>query len=401
MPEEWIPTLKETLTKRALNGGFRRGELSKLFVTVAEKHKEPNIEKLKNYYYRVLKKEIENETNQLTLEKKQTNSKTSTNEYFEVSSLDQVVFNKLYPANDSDIASYKDINNTDNEWLKFSDLDKNIVGNSFEQYISSLNKGNMIQKKVCKQNIIEVIEKENVIKSLTLFSGFTRHKNASRQAEELSHLLLANETNLNELRIQKYFDSLKFGDKVEVKIAKLMSYGAMVNLVKYPTISGMIHISEITNKYVEDISLYLNEGDVLFAEILQKKDDIKSKLTLSIKYLSIPPKNKMINSEKSISAEPKESPVLEKTLKKTDENKTDVKIEPHIHFPDEWNDVLEYVKSFVGPLSPEAKSKLIELIQEYGLFKFSLGINNTTKEFKSDLGLILLEKAETKLRDGL
>ena len=47
----------------------------------------------------------------------------------------------------------------------------------------------------------------------------------------------------------------KVGDKVKVKITSIVAYGAFCELLEGG--SGLIHISEIADNYISDISLYL------------------------------------------------------------------------------------------------------------------------------------------------
>lgn len=408
MLDIWVPKLTETIEEKTKNGGFKRGELSKLFISLAEEFGEENPDKLKNYYYRVLKKELELDKNEKTTKKLSKNTK--------IEKLSELTFFKEYPGDNVDIHSYREEKTPILEWLNFSQVEKNIAGKTFKDYIDTLN-GKLLSVYSFEGKQIEVIEKELLLKTLTRFADYTRHKNASTQAEMLAYLLEASDEKLNEIKTEKYFDSLKYGDKVQVRIAKLMHYGAMVHIVNYPSITGMIHISEIKNGYVEDISLYFDEEQILEAKLLHKKEGMR-KLAFSTKDFKVPlkselnnnpepivaiqPNNKQINETQSLPTNNQTSvATLEKPKQEIEEVILENPAQREINLPDEWKEVSEYVKSFVGPLSPEAKSKLKELIQEFGLFKFSLGINDATKDFKNDLGLLLLTKAEAKLRDGL
>jgi len=72
------------------------------------------------------------------------------------------------------------------------------------------------------------------------------------------------------------------GDITKAKVTRLESYGAFVELRGNYT--GLIHISEISEKYVKKIESYLSVGDVIFVEILEVDDDLKQ-LKLSIKHI--------------------------------------------------------------------------------------------------------------------
>jgi predicted RNA-binding protein with RPS1 domain len=406
MEEKWVPKLREIVINKMQNGGFKRGELTKLFKTLAEEFNEENADKLKNYYYRVLKKEIE-ESNNTTSKPNENREETETNSnnVIDETNVLELTFYKDYPGDNIDIFSYKDKDGQ--EWINFSQVDRNIAGRTFKNYMTTLENGKLIQNAIVDGKRIEVIEKEKLVKILGMFSGYTRHINASRQAEILAYLFEATNEQIEQRRAEKIFESLKFGDIVSVQVGKLMPYGVMVSLVKTPLITGMIHISEIKNGYVEDLSLYFEEGQILDAKVLQKRDGFK--LALSTKGLKVPllsGKEEVETAGDHLRKEESQPQITSTSYVATSTNpQVEVEVEQDIqietNLPEEWNNILDYVKSYVGPLSPEAKQKLKHLIQEYGLFKFSLAINESTKDFKNDLGLILLSKAESKLRDGL
>ena len=48
--------------------------------------------------------------------------------------------------------------------------------------------------------------------------------------------------------------------------------------------NGLIHISEVSDKFVRDPSIYVNENDIIYVEILDV-DDLNKQLKLSIKNI--------------------------------------------------------------------------------------------------------------------
>jgi len=72
------------------------------------------------------------------------------------------------------------------------------------------------------------------------------------------------------------------GDIVKATVTSLESYGAFVELRGNYT--GLIHISEISDKYVRNIENFIRVGDSIFVEILDVDDDLKQ-LKLSIKNI--------------------------------------------------------------------------------------------------------------------
>lgn len=72
----------------------------------------------------------------------------------------------------------------------------------------------------------------------------------------------------------------KIGEVIEVTVSALEKYGAFV--IAEDNYTGLIHISEITGKFIENINDYFSEGDKLFARIMNI-DEEKKQLGLSLK----------------------------------------------------------------------------------------------------------------------
>lgn len=81
----------------------------------------------------------------------------------------------------------------------------------------------------------------------------------------------------------KYIKSLSFipvvGEIYDGKVASIMEYGAFVDIA--PGVSGLVHVSEITDEFVKDVHKFLNEGDTVKVKILEK--DKLGRLKFSIK----------------------------------------------------------------------------------------------------------------------
>lgn len=416
MEQDWKSNFTQTISERVNNGGFKRGELTKLCVEYADKY---NTDKdiFRNYYYRIIKKMKENKLespkespkNESEKKTKQTVSKGNTNNKATESKEDLSLIKeemkpfKDYPADITNIFTYKS-KHSDVEWFDFNQVDKNIAGKEFKDFVKNFENGKLISRCLINDTKgIEVIEREKLIKVLSSFAGYTRHHNASRQAEILINLFRADDTMLEERRLENYYETLKVNDVLKFFVKKIMPYGILVDLKINERISGIIHISEIKNGFVKEEELHqmFTVGELIDAKILLKKEDLK--LNLSLKGLDVPITQKIKEFDLNHNLNHKVQSQVASTLEEEKEIVPEIKSELEIEakMPDEWKEILDFVKSFVGPLSPEAKDKLNELIKEFGIFKFSRGINAATENFKSDFGLILLSKAETKLRDGL
>ena len=73
--------------------------------------------------------------------------------------------------------------------------------------------------------------------------------------------------------------AIEVGSVVEGKIVNVMPFGAFVALPEDKT--GLVHISEVSSEYVEDINLVIKRGDVVKVKVI--KIDDAGKISLSIK----------------------------------------------------------------------------------------------------------------------
>lgn len=72
------------------------------------------------------------------------------------------------------------------------------------------------------------------------------------------------------------------GNIVKGEVTGIEPYGIFVKVDEY---NGLIHISEITNRFVSNISSYVKLGDKIYAKIIEV-NDLDKKLKLSIKGLN-------------------------------------------------------------------------------------------------------------------
>ncbi|MGM0436348.1 MAG: S1 RNA-binding domain-containing protein [Bacillota bacterium] len=74
---------------------------------------------------------------------------------------------------------------------------------------------------------------------------------------------------------------MKKGDIVKGTITAIKPYGAFVKIDEETL--GMIHISEISHKFVSDVEDYLNEGETYDFKVLSFEDDGKVNLGMKKK----------------------------------------------------------------------------------------------------------------------
>lgn len=113
------------------------------------------------------------------------------------------------------------------------------------------------------------------------------------------------------------------GDILEGKVTDIMNYGVFVKLDGGK--SGLVHISEVSKDYVEDIHSILNQGDKVKVKVLSI--DEKGKIALSIKK-ALPQVKEFKNFNKK-TIEPQGpmtlDDMLSKFLKDSDERQLDLK----------------------------------------------------------------------------
>lgn len=89
--------------------------------------------------------------------------------------------------------------------------------------------------------------------------------------------------------------SIEVGETVEGKVTGITNFGAFVELPDGDT--GLVHISEVANTYVKDITNYLKKDEEIKVKVINIDDE--GKIGLSIKQLDNPADRKDHAPEKS------------------------------------------------------------------------------------------------------
>lgn len=114
--------------------------------------------------------------------------------------------------------------------------------------------------------------------------------------------------------------SVSVGEIVEGTVSDIMNYGAFVKLEDGK--NGLVHISEVSRDYVEDIHSVLKSGDKVKAKVLSI--DEKGKIALSIKKALAPQKvNREVFSKEKTPQTLED--MLSQFLKDSDERQLDLK----------------------------------------------------------------------------
>ncbi|SFX46163.1 S1 RNA binding domain-containing protein [Thermoactinomyces sp. DSM 45891] len=180
------------------------------------------------------------------------------------------------------------------------------------------------------------------------------------------------------------------GDYIDATITFIASYGAFVELEggKY---SGLIHIKNIANQYIEDIHDFLEVGMTINAKIIRIHSDFRIELsTLHLNLKKTPQVNEnrfyLSPLEKLKNGLPTGDDIIESSSAKP---------------PEEIQRIFNYLSKVVGILSPESKEKVQSLVNEKGVFAFTMSLVEALKVFEADLSLYLVKEIEKQMRDDL
>ena len=83
-------------------------------------------------------------------------------------------------------------------------------------------------------------------------------------------------------RIEQITADVEVGMIYDGRVAKLMDFGAFVNIL--PGKDGLVHISQISEERVENVSDKLREGDMVKVKVLEV--DKQGRIRLSMKAVS-------------------------------------------------------------------------------------------------------------------
>lgn len=90
--------------------------------------------------------------------------------------------------------------------------------------------------------------------------------------------------------------SIEIGSRLEGKVTGITHFGAFVELPNGET--GLVHISEIADSYVKDVSTFLKVNDVVTVKVLNVEKD--GKIGLSMKKAVIKPASQNVSKEKPV-----------------------------------------------------------------------------------------------------
>lgn len=108
-------------------------------------------------------------------------------------------------------------------------------------------------------------------------------------------------------------------------VSKVFPYGAFVKLDDYAGVEGMIHVSEISAKWVKNIRDHVREGDTIVIKIL-RVDQGKGHVDLSLKGVKASQKKRIVDQKKQDQKAAKLIELAGKNLKDEDNVKNIINI---------------------------------------------------------------------------
>jgi S1 RNA binding domain protein len=114
--------------------------------------------------------------------------------------------------------------------------------------------------------------------------------------------------------------SIEVGNVVEGKVTGITNFGAFVELGNGQT--GLVHISEVADDYVQDINAYLKLNDLVKVRILSVKD---GKIGLSIRKVESVTRERTRRNNKTQQPDKNFEAKLSKFIKDSDARLKDLK----------------------------------------------------------------------------
>lgn len=169
----------------------------------------------------------------------------------------------------------------------------------------------------------------------------------------------------------KLVPQYQVGNKVKVRITRLVDFGVFVVTMDPFAVPGLIHNRHIPKEQE------LQVGQVIEAKVKEVKDDNKIEFRL--------------DEDPSVHDAFANLEVLKESL--PDQSNKSLP-------PDEIKEIIAFLSKEFGIISEEAKKKVEEMVTELGVFRFTLAMMKILPVFKRDLVYHFLKEVE-QVRDSL
>ena len=120
--------------------------------------------------------------------------------------------------------------------------------------------------------------------------------------------------------IDKYPDT---GEVVQIKVTKILSYGAFCRIEEYNNLEAFLHISEVSSGWVKNIHEYLNEGRTYVAKISRIN---REKMLFDVSLKRVSEKEKKMKMEE-VSKDRRANKLIELVSKELKANPNDIRVE--------------------------------------------------------------------------
>jgi len=128
-------------------------------------------------------------------------------------------------------------------------------------------------------------DKEKILEELKRFVGQELEVKIMT-VNSKSNKLIISEREISDKNVQKVLEDYKVGGKVKGIISGVADFGAFVKFEDHPEVEGLIHISELDHKLVENPKEIVKVGEEVKAVITEIKD---GRVSLSLKALKPDP----------------------------------------------------------------------------------------------------------------
>jgi len=108
--------------------------------------------------------------------------------------------------------------------------------------------------------------------------------------------LILSEKAATEQSVKELLEKYEVGKTIDGTISGVADFGAFIRFTDNPAVEGLIHISELTHKLVENPKEVIKVGDAVQAKIIEIKD---GRVSLSLKALLADPWEKVENKYKA------------------------------------------------------------------------------------------------------
>jgi translation initiation factor 2 subunit 1 len=191
------------------------------------------------------------------------------------------------------------------------------------------------------------------------------------------------------------------------KVKAVNPYSALISLTEYPGIEGMVHISEVANKWIKDIRNFIKPGQNVVAMVM-RIDQRKGHYSLSLKRVSRSSKDEKMKEYKR---ENKAEKMLKMAAKKMNMTLEEAYDEIGFKLQDEFDEIFkafqlsqtEPGREFMKKREiPEKWIKIISEIAEFSMKQKEVIIKLPIeiKSFEGD-GISLIKSALSKLDKGI